>query len=87
MTLGDTLRVGDLRLPPGVTTEVDPEEAIAIAQITRATIEAEEIAEADAELAAEQAEEAEEGEPGAEPAATTDDAKPDGDDGESGSDA
>ena len=57
MTLGDTLRVGDLRLPAGVTTDVDPEEAIAIAQITRATIEADEIAEADAELAAEQAEE------------------------------
>lgn len=65
MTLGDTLRVGDLLLPAGVTTDVDPEEAIAIAQITRATIEADEIAEADAELAAEQAEEAEEGEGGA----------------------
>ncbi len=65
MTLGDTLRVGDLRLPAGVTTEVDPEEAIAIAQITRATIEADEIAEADAELAAEQAEDFEEGEGGA----------------------
>ncbi|MDQ6698347.1 MAG: 50S ribosomal protein L25 [Actinomycetota bacterium] len=65
MTLGDTLRVGDLRLPAGVTTEVDPEEAIAIAQITRATIEADEIAEADAELAAEQAEDSEEGEGGA----------------------
>ncbi len=62
MTLGDTLRVGDLRLPSGVSTDVDPEEAIAIAQITRATIEADEIAEADAELAAEQAEQAEEGE-------------------------
>ena len=61
MTLGDTLRVGDLRLPAGVTTDVDPEEAIAIAQITRATIEADEIAEADAELAAEQAEEGAEG--------------------------
>ena len=60
MTLGDTLRVSDLRLPAGVTTEVDPEEAVAIAQITRATMEAEEIAEADAELAAEQAEEASE---------------------------
>ncbi len=59
MTLGDTLRVGDLRLPAGVTTDVEPEEAVAIAQITRATIEADEIAEADAELAAEQAEETE----------------------------
>ncbi len=60
MVLGDTLRVGDLRLPAGVATEVDPEEAIAIAQITRATIEADEIAEADAELAAEQSEESDE---------------------------
>lgn len=62
MTLGDTLRVGDLQLPSGVTTDVDPEEPIAIAQITRATIEADEIAEADAELAAEQADEADQGE-------------------------
>jgi len=74
MELGDTLRVSDLQLPTGVTTDVDPEEAIAIAQITRATIEADEIAEADAELAAEQSEEAveeaegatEDGEPRAE---------------------
>jgi large subunit ribosomal protein L25 len=87
MTLGDTLRVGDLQLPAGVTTDVDPEEAIAIAQITRATIEADEIAEADAELAAEQSEEAEEsaavdGEGGDEPAG--DDATSDG---EGGSDS
>jgi large subunit ribosomal protein L25 len=60
MTLGDTLRVSDLHLPAGVTIEGDPEEAVAIAQITRATMEADEIAEADAELAAEQAEEASE---------------------------
>jgi large subunit ribosomal protein L25 len=79
MTLGDTLRVGDLRLPAGVTTEVDPEEAIAIAQITRATIEADEIAEADAELAAEQSEDSDEtaAEGAAEPA--------DGDSGAAGS--
>lgn len=29
MTLEDTIRVGDLELPPGVTTEVDPEEPVA----------------------------------------------------------
>jgi large subunit ribosomal protein L25 len=88
MTLGDTLRVGDLRLPAGVTTDVDPEEAIAIAQITRATIEADEIAEADAELAAEQAEEgaeaAAEGEGGGEPAAEADAGDGAGDDGSDG---
>src|SRR6476620_9060511 len=90
MTLGDTLRVSDLRLPAGVTTDVDPEEAIAIAQITRATIEADEIAEADAELAAEQAEEgaeaATEGEGGREPAAEGDSADG-GDDSDGGSDS
>lgn len=41
MVLGDTLRVADLEMPAGVSTEVDPEEPIVIAQITRATIEAE----------------------------------------------
>ncbi len=85
MTLGDTLRVADLRLPAGVTTEVDPEEAIAIAQITRATIEADEIAEADAELAAEQAEESEEGEGGAAGASADDGDAQSGDEGGSDS--
>jgi large subunit ribosomal protein L25 len=32
LTIGDAIRVGDLKLPPGVTTEVDPEEAIVVAQ-------------------------------------------------------
>ncbi len=53
MVVGDTIRVGDLSIPSGVSTEVDPEEPIAIAQITRATIEAEELdAEAEAATAA-----------------------------------
>ncbi|MBW3611685.1 MAG: 50S ribosomal protein L25 [Actinobacteria bacterium] len=53
MVIGDTIRVDDLDLPAGVTTEVDPEEPVAIAQITRATIEAEELdAEAEAEAEA-----------------------------------
>jgi large subunit ribosomal protein L25 len=43
MGIGDSIRVSDLRLPEGVTTDVDPEEAVAIAQVTRATIEAEEL--------------------------------------------
>jgi large subunit ribosomal protein L25 len=62
LAIGDTITVADLTLPSGVTTDVDPEEAIASAQVSRAAIEAEAIEAADAELAAEQAEEsAEEG--------------------------
>ena len=57
MTIGDSLRVSDLTLPEGVTTEVDPEEPVATALITRATIEAEE-----EEAAAEAAEAMGEGE-------------------------
>ena len=44
--IGDAVRVSDLVLRSGVTTDVDPEEAVAIAQVTRATIEAEELEEA-----------------------------------------
>jgi large subunit ribosomal protein L25 len=43
LTIGDAIRVGDLRLPSGVETTVDAEEPIVTAQITRATIEAEEL--------------------------------------------
>lgn len=66
MAVGDTITVGDLRFPAGVTTDVDPEDAIASAQISRAAIEAEAIEAADAGLAAEQAEQSsDEGAPGA----------------------
>jgi large subunit ribosomal protein L25 len=60
LNIGDSIRVGDLPLPEGVTTDVDPEEAVVIAQVTRATIEAEgaEATEA-AEAAAEDGETAE----------------------------
>ena len=58
MVIGDSVRVGDLPLPSGVTTEVDPEEPVAVAQVSRATIEAEQL---EAE-AAEEAAEAEGGE-------------------------
>ena len=58
LTIGDTVTVADLTLPSGVTTDVDPEEVIASAQVSRAAIEAEAIEAADAEVAAEQAEEA-----------------------------
>ena len=45
LEIGDSIRVGDVALPSGVTTDVDPEEAVAIASITRAAIEEEEPAE------------------------------------------
>lgn len=41
MVLWDTIRVGDLKLPKGVSTDVDPEEAIVNATITASTMEAE----------------------------------------------
>lgn len=56
LAIGDTITVADLTLPSGVTTDVDPEEAVASAQVSRAAIEAEAIEAADAEVAAEQAE-------------------------------
>ena len=62
MEIGDSIRVGDLKLPSGVTTDVDPDEAIAIAQVTRATIEAEQLEEEAAEAAAEGEGEGAEGE-------------------------
>ena len=68
LTIGDSLRGGDLVLPQGVSTEVDLDDAVAVAMITRSTLEAmaaDEEAEA-AALAAELAEEAEEGEEGEE---------------------
>lgn len=52
LMIGDSLRVADIPLPVGVTTEVDPDETVAIGMITRSTLEAiaaEEAAEADAE--------------------------------------
>ena len=38
--IGDSLRVADIVLPAGVTTDVDPEETVAIGMITRSTLEA-----------------------------------------------
>src|SRR5438270_9117805 len=40
LNIGDTVRVGDLPLPAGVVTSLDPEEAVVTAQVTRASIEA-----------------------------------------------
>jgi len=53
LAIGDTIRVEDLKLPGGVTTDVDPEEAVVIGASTRLAVEgeAEEEAEAEAEAA------------------------------------
>ncbi|MEJ7585689.1 MAG: 50S ribosomal protein L25 [Acidimicrobiales bacterium] len=68
MEIGDAVRVGDLRLPAGVTTDLDEDEAIVTASIASTTLEAAEIEAADAEVAAEQAAEGD-GEEGGGPAA------------------
>jgi large subunit ribosomal protein L25 len=38
LTIGDSIRVSDLVLPEGVSTEVDPEEAVVMAALTRAAM-------------------------------------------------
>ncbi len=60
LTVGDSVRVSDIGLPEGVTTDTDPEETVAVGMITRSTLEA---------MAAEEAAAAE-GEEGEEGAAT-----------------
>lgn len=73
LTIGDSIRVADLALPAGVRTEVDGDEAVAMATVTRSTLEAmaaDEAAEAEAEAA--EAAEGEDGE-GAEDAGDSDD--------------
>ena len=67
LTVGDAVRVGDLSLPEGVTTEGDPEDPIAVGMITRSTLESIAADEA-AELAA-----LEEGEEGADTTGVEDD--------------
>ncbi len=70
LAVGDSIRVGDIKLPAGVTTELDPEEVIVVAQVSAAAVEAEQLEEL-AE-AIHEAEAGEEGEPSAaagEPAA------------------
>lgn len=57
MDIGDTIRVGDLDMPSEVTTEVDAEEPVVIAQLSRTTMEADELA-AEVEAEAEAAESA-----------------------------
>jgi large subunit ribosomal protein L25 len=67
MEIGDAIRVSDLDLPSGVSTEIDPEEVIVTAMVSRSTIEVaaeEEAAEAEALEALEATEEGEEAEEG-----------------------
>lgn len=52
LEIGEAIRVADLALPDGVRTEVDPDDPIAMGEITRATLESE-AADAAAEEAAE----------------------------------
>ena len=50
LTLGDSIRVGEVTLPPGVATSTDPEDSVATSLVTRSTREAmAEAAAADAE--------------------------------------
>jgi large subunit ribosomal protein L25 len=62
MKIGDSIRVGDLKLPSGVTTELDDEETLVSAQVSAVAVEAEqleELAEAIHEAEAAEAEVAE----------------------------
>ena len=52
MVIGDTIRVEDLRLPPGVTTDLDPEAPVAVGAASTAAAE---VAAAEEEAAAEAA--------------------------------
>ena len=55
MAIGDAIRVGDLPLPEGVTTEVDPEDTVVLAQGSAVAAEMEAIEEAEEAEAAEAA--------------------------------
>ena len=54
LSIGDAIRVGDLPLPEGVTTDVDPDETVVVAQGSALAAEAEAL-EAEAEEAAAEA--------------------------------
>jgi large subunit ribosomal protein L25 len=41
LAIGDSIHVSDLTLPEGVTTELDGEESVVVAQLSRASLEAE----------------------------------------------
>lgn len=44
LSIGEAIRVGDLKLPEGVTTEVDPEDTVVAGQASRTASEVEETA-------------------------------------------
>jgi large subunit ribosomal protein L25 len=85
LKVGDTIRVGDLKLPEGVTTEVDPESPVVVGQPPQVS-EADLVTEAEAEAEAEGAEAAE-GAEGAEGAAEGDAPAAEGGGGEGGGEA
>ncbi len=59
LDVGESIRVGDLTLPVGVSTDVDPDETVVNATLNTHNAEADAIAEADAAAAAGQASESE----------------------------
>jgi len=66
LEIGDTVRVGDLKLPTGVTTDVESDEPVVVAAVSAVAVEAEELAEEEAAeaLAAEGESGSEDGTPG-----------------------
>jgi large subunit ribosomal protein L25 len=56
LTIGTTIRVSDIVLPAGVTTDVDPEEPVVIAEASRVAEEVAEVEAVEAEAVAEGAE-------------------------------
>lgn len=81
LTLGDTLRVSDLRLPAGVTTSVDPEEPVVSTSVS-ATVEEEPAEAADEAAEGEEAEGAEGQAEGGDAAAASEGDAAEGDAGE-----
>lgn len=75
LTIGDSLRVADIVLPAGVSTDVDPEETVAVGMITRSTLEA--MAADEAAEAGEEGEAAEGAEDSADDAGDADEAADD----------
>lgn len=64
LAVGEGIRVGDLPLPSGVTTDVPAEELVVIASVSRVAAEVEAVEAAEAEAAEAEAEGAAAGEPG-----------------------
>jgi large subunit ribosomal protein L25 len=56
LVIGDAVRVGDLKLPRGVTTDNDPEDPVVMAEASEVAAEAEELEAEEAAAAAEAAE-------------------------------